>query len=113
MVQHLRDFHRKVQAFCGLEADAARSAVAHQAANTRTAAQAEALDDVLQRLKGRGLTAAQERREGPDAAIAASECGQQTVQRAAEQAGQKDCCTKILQKRKEEKSGLMHRKKDI
>ena len=95
MVKHLGDLHGEVQALGGLEADVVGGTVAQEAANTQTPAEVTAPGDVQEGLQGAGLAAAEARAQRPNAAVTASHHRQETVQRVTEQAGQKDCSTKV------------------
>lgn len=96
MVKHLGDLHGEVQALGGLEADVVGGTVAQEAANTtQTLAEVAAPGDAQEGLQGAGLAAAEARAQRPNAAVTASHHGQETVQRVTEQAGQKECSTKV------------------
>lgn len=95
VVKHLRDFHSEVQTLCSLKADVADGTVAQEAANTQTPAEVTVVGDVQERLQGGGLAAAQGGAQRPNALITPSHRGQEAVQWMAEEAGQKDCSTKV------------------
>lgn len=87
VVKHLRDFHGEVQALCSLKADVADRTFAGEAADTQTPAEVTVVGDVQERLQDAALAAAQERAQRPNALVAASHHGPQTVQWMTEEAG--------------------------
>lgn len=88
MVEHLRDLHGEVQTLCSLEAYVADRTVAQAAAGPQAPAELTAAAHVHERLQDGGFAAAGGRTQRTQAHAAATERGQQTVQRPTEQAGQ-------------------------
>lgn len=95
VVKHLGDLHAEVQAFGGLKADVTGGTVAQEAADAQTVAEVTVVGGVQERPQGAGLAATQERAQRPHALVTPSHHGQQTVQRVTEEAGHKDCSTKV------------------
>lgn len=95
MVKHLRDFHGKVQALSGLEADVTHGAVTQAAAETQAAAQVTQSVDVWDGRETPGVTAAIERAQRPAAVATPPDGGPQAVQWMAKEAGQQDRSAKV------------------
>lgn len=110
MVEHLRDFHGKIQTLCSLETDVADGTVT-QTANTQTPAEVAAMGDVQERLQGGGLATAQRRAQPPDALVAPSHRGQYTVQWMAEETGQEHCSTEVSHGKEKEKRRVRGRER--
>ena len=102
VVEHLRDFHREVQALSCLKADVRHWAVAEETANPQAAAEVAVVGDVQERLQGGGPAATQIAQR-PDTLAAPSHGGQQTVQWVAEETCQEDCSTEVSHKTESEK----------
>lgn len=95
MVKHLRYFHCKIQALCGLEADVTHGTITQAAAETHAATQVTQSVDVRDGRQAAGFTAALEREQRPAAVATPPDRRPQAVQWVAEEAGQQDRSAKV------------------